>query len=140
MKSVLLPVDGSKASLRAAEHLIDIRTPGKPLELHLLNVQPALPVNVKSFVSADLVKRYHHDESAKALAVVRRRLDKARVLYQVHMGVGDPATTIVRFAAKLGCDEIVMGTRGHGGFARMLLGSVASKVLHDARVPVLLVK
>jgi nucleotide-binding universal stress UspA family protein len=140
MTSVLLPVDGSKASLRAAEHLIGARIPGKPVELHLLNVQPPLPTNVKQFISADQVKRYHHDESEKALAGVRRRLDKARVAYQVHMGVGEPADTILRFASKLKCDQIVMGRHGHGALVRMLLGSVASKVLHDSRVPVLVVK
>jgi nucleotide-binding universal stress UspA family protein len=141
VRSVLFPVDGSKPSLRAAEHLIERRARGRAgEELHVLNVQNPLPGDVRLFVSGDEVKRYHRDESAKALAAVRRLLDRKRVPYTVHMAVGDPAATIVRFAKRLKVDEIVMGTRGHGAMARMLLGSVAGKVLHDARIPVLLIK
>lgn len=143
MKRILFPVDGSKCSTRAAQHLIEKAkgaARGKGDELHLLNVQAPLPGDVKMFVGADQIKGYHHDESVKALAGVRRQLDKAKVPYTVHMAVGEPAATISRFATKLKCDEIVMGTHGRGALGRMLMGSVATKVLHEAKVPVLLVK
>ena len=49
---------------------------------------------------------------------------------------GDPAQTIVEFAASENCDLIVMPTHGYGPFRRFLLGSVTAKVLHDAICPV----
>lgn len=147
MKRILFPVDGSKCSVRAAQHLAAQRGTaksskggGKADELHLLNVQAPLPGDVSMFVAAEQIRGFHHDESVKALAPVRRVLDRARIPYTVHMAVGEPAATIVRFAGKLKCDEIVMGTHGRGALGRMLMGSVASRVLHEARMPVLLVK
>ena len=41
---------------------------------------------------------------------------------------------------RLGCDTVVMGTRGLGSFTGLVLGSVASRVIHEVSVPVLLVK
>jgi nucleotide-binding universal stress UspA family protein len=53
---------------------------------------------------------------------------------------GDPANEIVRVAADLGCDLIVLGTHGRGGLGRLLMGSVAEEVLRRATCPTLIVK
>ena len=53
---------------------------------------------------------------------------------------GDPATEIVRYTRDAGMDLIVMGTHGRTGLDRLLLGSVAEKVLRDAPCSVLVVK
>jgi nucleotide-binding universal stress UspA family protein len=46
---------------------------------------------------------------------------------------------ISRFAQEQGCDEIVIGSRGLGNIGNMLVGSVASKIIHLATMPVVLV-
>lgn len=53
---------------------------------------------------------------------------------------GDAATQIVRFARDSGMDLIVMGTHGRTGLERLLVGSVAEKVMRDATCSVLVVK
>jgi nucleotide-binding universal stress UspA family protein len=53
---------------------------------------------------------------------------------------GDPATEIVRYGRDAGIDLIVMGTHGRTGLERLLMGSVAEKVLRDASCSVLVVK
>jgi nucleotide-binding universal stress UspA family protein len=53
---------------------------------------------------------------------------------------GDPAEQIVAHARQSGADLIVMGTQGRTGMERLLLGSVAEKVLRDATCSVLVVK
>jgi hypothetical protein len=53
---------------------------------------------------------------------------------------GDPAEEIVRYGRDTGMDLIVMGTHGRTGLERLLLGSVAEKVLRDAACSVLVVK
>ena len=53
---------------------------------------------------------------------------------------GDPAEEIIRHAAEARADLIVMGTHGRTGLARLLMGSVAEKVLRGATCSVLVVK
>jgi nucleotide-binding universal stress UspA family protein len=53
---------------------------------------------------------------------------------------GDPAAEIVRFATDVGIDLIVLGTHGRTGVERLLMGSVAEKVMRDAPCSVLVVK
>jgi nucleotide-binding universal stress UspA family protein len=53
---------------------------------------------------------------------------------------GDPAREIVEYAAKAGMDLIVMGTHGRTGLERLLMGSVAEKVMREANCSVLVVK
>jgi nucleotide-binding universal stress UspA family protein len=53
---------------------------------------------------------------------------------------GDPATVILETAANHGADLIVLGTHGRSGVGRLLMGSVAEKVLRKANCPVLIVK
>jgi nucleotide-binding universal stress UspA family protein len=143
MKKLLVPVDGSECALRAVRHLLE-RGSGAALpgtvEIHLVNVQPGLPGDIARFVSKRQIADYHHDESAKALADARALLDAAGAPYEAHAEVGPLAETIVRLADRLGCDEIVMGARGRTALAEFLLGSTVTRVVHLARVPVLLVK
>jgi nucleotide-binding universal stress UspA family protein len=139
MKKILVPVDGSDCSLRAVNHILRLLNPAE-LEIHLLNVQPALPSDVGRFISGDQLKSYHHDQGVEELKAARALLDKAGAKYQFHISVGDPAEIICRVAKDQGVEQIVMGTHGRGGVMGMLLGSVASKTLAQSPVPVLVVK
>lgn len=137
----LIPVDGSDISLKPIDWLLARRDDWKELPaVHLLNVQPALPGDVSRFINAEQLRDYHREEGVKTLAVAEDRLRTAGVAPHSHVSVGDCAETIVEFSAKLGCHQIVLGTRGHTGLGGTLLGSVAAKVLHLSNVPVLLVR
>jgi len=83
---------------------------------------------------------YYYEQSDKALAGSVDLLRQAGVSFTVHRAVGPAAETIVNRARELECDAIVMSTRGHGKVMGMLLGSVSTKVLHLADVPVTLVR
>jgi nucleotide-binding universal stress UspA family protein len=52
---------------------------------------------------------------------------------------GEPSHEIVAYAAESACDLVVVGTHGRGALSRLLLGSVASRVLRASAVPVLIV-
>ena len=141
MQKVLLAVDGSESSLHAVAHVIKRAGAAKDgCEVHLVNVQYPLHGSVSTFIEAGQIKQYHHDEGMKVLAAAREKLDAAGVPYQAHLFVGEPAEVIARFAKEQGCEEIVIGTRGLSGISSLLVGSVATKIIHLADVPVLLVK
>ena len=142
---VLVPVDGSESSSRAVDHLI--KNVGwykdkDAMEIHLLNVQHPVPYGnrVSSVVGHDKLAQYHKEEGMAALKPGMQKLDAARVPYQHHIVAGDEADVICRFAKEKGLDQIVMGTRGMGSVSNLVLGSVATKVIHLSPVPVLLVK
>lgn len=138
---ILVPVDGSNSALAALRFVIDKLAPaGAGLELHLLNVQPALPMSAARFVDSKVVRDYHQEEGEKDLAAARKLLDETGVAYTSDIAIGDPADTIVTYADQRSCDGIVMGTRGLGRVGGLLLGSVATKVLQQTKLPVTLAK
>ncbi|MDD2728222.1 universal stress protein [Malikia sp.] len=138
MTKILLPNDGSAASARAIEQVLQRGCAG--LELHLLNVQLPVDGNVRTFVNADELNAYHLAEGLAELAAARAQLDAAGVACQQHVLVGHPADQIRRFADENGFDEIVMGTHGRTGLMHLLMGSVAAEVSEQAKTQVTLVK
>ncbi len=142
MANILLPVDGSENAQRAVRDLVAKRHwYQQPLELHLLNVQlPIASGLVKSFISQNQLESYYRDEGLAALAHARSILDEAGVPYRHHIGVGELARTILDYAQDKTSDVIIMGTHGRSAVKGALLGSVASRVLHEAKIPVLLVR
>jgi len=140
---ILVPVDGSKCSNRAVDNLIKKLGWFKGgAEVHLLNVQHQIPYGqrVSSVVGHDRIAKYHQEEGLAALKSARRKLDAAKVKYDYHIGVGDEAEVICKYAKDKRVDQIFMGTRGLGQVSTLVLGSVATKVIHLSPVPVLLVK
>ncbi len=141
MTSVLLLVDGSDNALRAVRDFVNKRDwYRQPVDLHLLNVQlPIASGLVKSFISKKQLDEYYREEGLAALEKARALLDEAGVPYHHHIGVGELAATIIDYAIDKKSDLLVMGTHGHGAVKGVLLGSVATRMLHQGDVPVLLV-
>lgn len=140
MFKVLVPVDGSANALRAVERAASLVRDRAPFELHLLNVQPPVSGSVSTFVGSSAVKDYHREEGEKAMASARALLDRQGIPYKAHITVGPLGGSIAGFAKQLGCEQIVMGTRGMGKLTGALLGSVSTEVIRHADVPVTLVK
>lgn len=137
---ILLPVDGSEPSKRAIAHVLSMADRGLALEVHLLNVQPALRGVAASLVSHADLEAYHRDEGLKALTPCVELVESAGLKAHCHVGVGEPGPTTLAFAAKLGSDQIVMGTRGLGTVGGFFLGSVAQHVVSHSPLPVTLLR
>ena len=142
MLKLLLPVDGSETSIRDTEALIGMLAwyrERPAIELVAVHLPvPRLP-NMRVVVSEEAIERYYAEETEAMIAPSRKALDAAGVTYTVQKLVGPIAETVVDHATRMRADMIVMGTRGMTALSSMVMGSVATKVLHLAHIPVLLI-
>ena len=81
-------------------------------------------------------RKWVSDELEKMVARARERGLKVRTV----MSTGVPHQEIVELATNERADIVIMGTHGRSGLSRMLLGSVAERVIHFAPCPVLTVR
>jgi nucleotide-binding universal stress UspA family protein len=137
---ILVAVDGSACSDRAVAHAVAIARARPGTRLHLVNAQPPVDGVVSLFVPGATIKSVHREEGEKALRSAVRICAEAGVPCEKHIGVGRPGEIIGRFARELGVGALVSGTRGHGGVAGVLLGSVAQEILSHVDVPITFVK
>ncbi len=140
---ILLAVDGSKFSLDAVKCLIEHADwyREKPV-VELVTVHLPVPrlSGMGMAVGKNQIQRYYEEEGQVALAAAKKLLAKARIEFKASVLVGQVAESIVQHASKTRCDQIFIGTRGNTAAANLLLGSVATKVLHISNTPVLLVR
>ncbi|HOM12494.1 MAG TPA: universal stress protein [Rubrivivax sp.] len=143
MLKLLVAVDGSAHARRALDTVVRLApqiTGG--VRLVLLNVAaPMVYYGELPPFELEGVERAQRAEQDRLLA---EALADARAGglgdVSTQLARGEPAAEIVRVATEHGVDQIVMGTHGRGVVGSLLIGSVAQRVLHQARVPVLLVR
>lgn len=140
---ILLAADGSRAALNAVQSLIkNLEWYKEKPTVDLLYVH--LPITVGGSihgiaVNTGAIERYYEEDAQQALKETKQLLTSAGVRFDTHLRIGKIAEEICTFAQENGSALICMGTRGMGSIGNMLLGSIAMKVLHLAKVPVLLV-
>lgn len=140
LNTIVVPIDGSKPALRALDHAMAVLKRLGGGELHLVNVQPPVDNLVTTFVGKAEVTDYHREEGMKALQPAGDRCKAAGVTAKLHIGVGKAGPVIAGFVKQHNAGQIVMGARGLGGAAGMLLGSVSRDVIAETKVPVTVVK
>lgn len=139
---ILIPIDGSDYAMRALDYVVSHMAGFKEApQLFLLNVQWKLASgNVKLFINQETINDYYREQGIEALTAARNKLDAAGLAYTYHISIGTPAEAIVQYAKEQHIDQIVMSAHGQTTLSDLLLGSVVSKVLHLATVPVLVIK
>ena len=140
MRTILIPCDGSDNALRAVRYAASLAKELSDVHLELLNVQDPLPQKVHAALSEQEIAHWRAGEADLILQPARQILDAKEVQYQVPSRVGSPANEIARHVHETQCDAIIMGTRGLGAVANLMIGSVATKVIHLVEVPVTLIK
>jgi nucleotide-binding universal stress UspA family protein len=90
-------------------------------------------------VSSEALEQYYQQDAEEVLAGCKKILGDAGIKFRTHLLIGEPADAITRFAQEQQSDLIFMGTRGMSTIGNLFLGSTANKVLHVAKVPVVLV-
>ncbi len=142
---ILLATDGSKEAELAARTAVDIADSTNS-ELHVVTVIRAeyyhsgydLPP------SSDYLKKTYESREREAREVLDeqiKKIEKTRgTKLKAHFVIGRPDREIVHLADEIGAGLVVMGSRGHGGIRRALMGSVSDSVVRHAHCPVLVVR
>jgi nucleotide-binding universal stress UspA family protein len=91
----------------------------------------------ESWETADQIR---DDLHAVLAEVFRMRDAPENVAFHVHTRIGDAANELVETAEELGADLLVIGSHNRSRVERLFVGSVAEKVLHNARCPVFIAR
>lgn len=137
-RKILVPMDGSPSALRALKHAARRKNRDGLIQLVVLNVQAGLPAS--RHVTRRMISEYQAAQAETQLKAAREFIAARKLDAECYLRTGEVAATIVAVARETGCGEIVMGARGLGRVAGLVLGSVTSKVVHLSPVPVTLVK
>ena len=150
-RRVLVPLDGSKLSEQALEPALALGVPGEteyvlmtivePAELSAPSVMMAVAASEPASTAAALaeITELRRSVAEQYLALTGKHVGRQVVLH-THVAVhARPAQAILDYAAQTSTDLIAVATHGLGGPARLLVGSVADKVIRGASVPVLVV-
>ena len=140
---ILLAVDGSPHAVKATRKVLELAARmSEPVQIVPIHVHLPLPRAgaVRRVLGSQVVQRYYREEAEAAVLPSLRLLKKAGYASQPVFKVGPIAETITEYARSGQADLIALGTRGMTATANLLLGSVATKVLHLASVPVLTVR
>ena len=142
MKRLLVAFDGSESAERALRHAIDRVEAAPGLELVLVHAhEESLGMGVTpDHLSYERVAELQRAHSETVLRRAEAILGAAGVPYVKEILVGPVAEVIASRASRLGCAGIVMGARGLSRVRGLALGSISTKVVHLADVPVTVVK
>jgi nucleotide-binding universal stress UspA family protein len=143
IRRVLHPTDFSRASTAAFKRAVEMAK-GNRAELLLVHVMvPAVPLMGDGYVSPKVYEDLEAAAQAAAQKQLRKLVEKARQAGARVKGLlleGVAHERIVQAARSRKADLVVIGTHGRTGFAKLFLGSVASRVLAVSPCPVLTVR
>ena len=137
----LVPFDGSEHAQHALKLAIhDAQQRAVAPTLQVLNVQLPISADMSRFIDSKVIDGFHREAGEKALESAVALLKETALTYQTHILVGEVAHSIASFASSQGCSLIVMGTRGQSSVMGLIMGSVTTRLLHEAKIPVLLTR
>jgi len=140
---VLVSVDGSKHSLKAIDYLIkhaDMLT-SKGSSLVIIHVEAdVIPPEVTQYIPKKSINEWYADQGKKAVKTVLTKLDTAGIKYKLVQKVGPVADTILEEAKASKAEMIVMGSHGRSSLMSLVMGSITTQVLSQAKQPVLIIK
>ena len=150
IKRILVPIDGSKCSLKAAKYAIGI-TKTQRSKVYCIHTIAGVPYG--HFLDGYAAQMYLEEIKKQAESwfsdIIKIARQKAvsdnngttiDILAEVFVTVDSIVETIVNYSANKDIDLIVIGTIGRSGIKRLLLGSIAKGVVRYADCPVLLVR
>lgn len=137
-RKILHANDGSEYAFDALALALDIAKQNNS-ELHTISVEeidymPEFMEEVRE-ETGTAARRYH-----TVLQRARAMAEEKHVTLKTHVVAGHAVRDILKLAADLNAELLVIGGTGHSAFYERMLGSTAARVVHLAKCPVLVVK
>jgi nucleotide-binding universal stress UspA family protein len=141
MKKILIATDGSDSAHEALEFGLELAEEqgATPFVVHVAPAVEVLPYASFAVPTPTVPHELDADDRAPLTNAVEVAAQRGLEV-KTELLVGNPADEIVAFADTIDADLIVVGSRGYGAIASVLLGSVSRAVLHESRRPVLVVR
>lgn len=139
-RNIVIATDGSENTQRAISYGIEIAKLSKATvhALYVVNTSPIISENWT--IGKETIYEIARSEGEKAVSEVKKIGDASGVEVRDVVLDGYPSNEIIDFAENNDIDLIVMGTLGKTGLDRLLIGSVAEKVVRGSKVPVMVVR
>ncbi len=141
-KKILIGYDGSEASKKALKKAVDLAKMCGG-ELHIVGVVRPFEFAAIDYIPPEEIEQYEKEEISKEerfLKEAKEIAEEKEVKAITKVVEGEPAEELMAYADQNGCDLIVVGHRGVGGFKRMILGTTAGNLVKYANQSVLVVK
>jgi len=139
---LFVPIDGSSCAMRALQHAVKLAQLMGECSIHIAHAheEPIMYGDISIYASREAIERMQREHSEQALAGAEAALQAAGVPYEKEVLIGEIPRVLAERAGALGCDQIVMGTHGLTALGRLLMGSIATKLIHYSDIPITLVK
>ena len=138
IKRVLVPTDGSEGAIAAANHAIEFAKVADA-SLHVVNAVDVAGLGGGELMTGSIYEEFEALGKQAVEDVISRAKDADLTSVEATVITGPAGRAICNYADKRNIDIIVIGTHGRSGLDRVLLGSVAEKVVRLAEMPVLTV-
>ncbi len=138
-KLILLPLDGSSLAEEALPHAV---AQAKIFQAKLILLRVCLTTTEKPALYKEAIEKAEELVRISAKNYLERVAASIQESIEVETAVVDGISheAILQYAEEKGVDLIVISSRGQSGFNRWIMGSVADRVIHGTRIPVLMIQ
>ena len=138
---ILVAADGSPYTKRMLAYLAaHDELLGPKHDYTVIHSVLAVPPRAVHFVGSDVVAKYYEEEAEAVFGPIRKFFQQQGIEARFVRTISHAGASIAKLAEEGRFDLLVMGSRGHGELANLVLGSVATKVLAKCSTPVLLIR
>ena len=136
IKKILVPMDGSKNSMRGLDEAIYLARQCHAIITGLY----VIPISNSTDSQISNLEKYLLDNASKFMSKAKTRAAQNGIIFDDAIIHGDEGPKIISYANNKSYDIIVIGSRGMGSIKEIFLGSTSNYVLHKSKIPVLIVK
>ena len=144
IKHIFFPTDGSENAKGAFDYLKNLAVQNGAKVTVFFAYDVSIIGTTATLAGIDYSSLYDLEDKLKKYGEelvedVKKQLEAENVTVETKIARGVPSEVTVAAIQESGCDLVVMGRRGLGGFKSFLLGSVSAHVIHHVKCPVLLI-